>query len=262
MRRLGCLIVCALLSCALSGSAQPSPDHDVLFQTSTIDALLAGVYDGTMSLQQLKQHGDFGLGTFHALDGEMVAVDGTFYQIAADGVAHRVDDEMLTPFAAVTFFEQDEKRSVKEELDLAALTEYLDELLPSQNVFYAIRIDGTFKYVKTRSVPRQEKPYQKLVDVVAHQPTFEFADVKGTIAGFWCPYFVKSVNVPGYHLHFIDEQRTRGGHVLGCRLQNVTISLDITPAFFLSLPPSPKFRGGSFDARGEKDLEKVEKDRE
>ena len=78
-------------------------NEDVLFQTSTIDALLEGVYDGDITFGELKEHGDFGLGTFNGLDGEMLELDGNVYQIKTDGVAYPVDESMSTPFSAVTF---------------------------------------------------------------------------------------------------------------------------------------------------------------
>ena len=89
-------------------SATPDPPdaealHEV-FQNSTINALLEGVYDGSMTYGELRRHGDFGLGTFNALDGEMIAFDGEFYQIKSDGIAYPVADDQRTPFATVLFF--------------------------------------------------------------------------------------------------------------------------------------------------------------
>ena len=250
------LIVLSLLI-TISACCSAKPDKDVLFQTSTIDALMAGIYDGQVTMKQLEKQGDFGLGTFNALDGEMIGLDGKFYQITSDGVCHPVGDSMLTPFAAVTFFEQDKTSKIDTELDFEGLKKLIESMLPSKNMFYAIRLDGTFISVKTRSVPKQTKPYPKLLDVVANQPTFEFTDVKGTIVGFWCPYFVKSVNVPGYHFHFINEDKTRGGHVLDCRMKNGSVALDITPKFSLSLPQSDEFLNTDFSGTSQ-DLKTVE----
>jgi len=261
MKRFGFpVLVCAFVL-TLAGFAQAQPEREVVFQTSTIDALLSGIYEGKVTYGQLKMRGDFGIGTFNELDGEMIGFDGKFYQITADGNAHLVADALMTPFAAVTFFERDRVFFIDKDLDLAQLQAYLDGVLPSKNLFYAIRIEGTFKYIKTRSVPRQSKPYRKLVEVVATQPTFEFKDVKGTIVGFRCPYFVKGANVPGYHFHFLDEAKARGGHVLDCRLQSVSAALDITPGFRLYLPDGDEFLRRDFEGGNEKELEKVEQGR-
>lgn len=63
------LFLAAFLGIIICGCFNPQENKDVLFQTSTINALLDGVYDGEMTYKELKQHGGFGLGTFNGLDG-------------------------------------------------------------------------------------------------------------------------------------------------------------------------------------------------
>ena len=136
-------------------------DDDILFQVSTIDALLQGVFDGFYSFEDLKTHGDFGIGTFDSLDGEMIALDGHYYQIKADGVAYPEQGNMTSPFSTVTYFQADQTIAIQNASNFTELSRHLDEQLPSRNAFYAVRIDGTFPYIKTRSVPRQEKPFPR-----------------------------------------------------------------------------------------------------
>ena len=152
-----------------------------------------------------------GIGTFNGLDGEMIGLDGAFYQIKADGIAYLVDGSMRTPFAVVTFFESDQMVWLDKASDYKELEKYLDDLLPTPNIFYALKIEGIFEYIRTRSVPRQNKPYAPLVEVIKNQPIFEFHQVKGTMVGFCYPGYAKGINVPGYHLHFITEDRKEGG---------------------------------------------------
>jgi acetolactate decarboxylase len=236
----GCpLIVLCLALLGLPAWAQP--DRDVLYQTSTLDALMLGIYDGPLTFRELAQQGDFGLGTLNGLDGEMIALDGRFYQVTADGVAHEIAADTHTPFAAVTFFDRDQTARIEDEATFADLLGSLEGLLTTTNVFYAIRIDGTFPYVKTRSVPRQQRPYPKLADVIAHQPTFELRDVKGTMVGFRCPAYVKGINVAGYHFHFIDDARSKGGHVLDCRVRDAEVTIDPTRGLRVALPASQAF---------------------
>ncbi len=175
---------------------------------------MGGLYEGVITYGDLKDYGDFGLGTFEGLDGEMVALDGNFYQIKSDGVAYPVDDDMTSPFACVIFFDADREIPVWKGLNYTQFQDYLEGSTQVKNIFHAVKIEGTFGYVKTRSVPGQEKPYPPLVKVTANQPTFEFHDIECTIVGFYCPDYVEGLNVPGYHLHFITEDRTAGGHVL------------------------------------------------
>lgn len=233
--------------------------NDVLYQVSTIDALLGSLYDGVESFESIKKHGDFGIGTFDALDGEMLALDGEYYQIKTDGKLYKVSDEMESPFATVVTFNSDKQFSLVEELSYDGLKEKLNNSLNTENIFYAIKAEGKFKYVKTRSVPRQEKPYPILADVVEHQSTFEFTDIEGTLVGFYCPPFSKGVNVPGYHFHFITKDKQGGGHVLAVETETLEIDLDEKHDFLMSLPTSKTFY--ELDLTGDKkaELDKVEK---
>lgn len=253
------LLLLAFLAVAVCGCSHLQKDRDVLFQTSTINALLEGIYDGETTYGELKQHGDFGLGTFNGLDGEMVGLDGKFYQVKADGIAYPVSDSAKTPFAVVTFFKTDKTVLLEKAEDYSQLKQYLDYSLPTKNIFYAIKIEGVFKYIKTRSVPGQTKPYPPLVEVTKNQPIFEFHDVKGTIVGFRCPVYVKGINVPGYHLHFITKNKKAGGHILECQMRNVNIEVDYTSKFFMVLPEHSEFYKVDLSKEKQTELEKVEK---
>src|SRR5215210_5873041 len=197
-----------------------------LFQTSTIDALLEGKYDGDISFAELKDHGDLGLGTLDALDGEMIALEGSFYQVKVDGRAYTIDERARTPFAVVTFFEPDLCRTLATPMDSKAFGAYLDRLVSGEASCYAVRLDGQFDYVKTRSVPRQRKPYPPLAEVIELQTTFELYNVSGSIVGFRFPHYAQGLNIAGYHFHFITADRSTGGHVLGFRLASGELAID------------------------------------
>ena len=231
----------------------------VITQVSTIDALMTGVYDGEMTLADLKQKGDFGLGTFNTLDGEMVVLDGQFYRATAAGAVERPDMNTKTPFAAVTFFKPDRRVSISKGLDFQKVSQQADSRIPTPNIFYAIRITGTFQMVKTRSVPAQEKPYKALSEVVKTQPVFDLKHLEGTIIGFRCPSYVKGVNVPGYHLHFLSADRTSGGHVLDFSIENGTLEMSEIKEFFLMLPSDKAFYNADLSQDRGKELRAVEK---
>jgi len=227
-----------LFACAAVGSSAPPDPRDTLHQTSTINAILDGRYDGLITCGDLKRLGDTGIGTFHALDGELILLTGIVFQVRADGSVTQVPDSATSPFACVTFFETDIAVHVNNVTNLTELCRILDGLIPDKNIPCSVRLTGTFPYVKTRSVPRQDKPYPKLVEVTASQPEFEFHNVKGDLVGFWSPDWVKALNVPGFHLHFLTANRTGGGHLLDCHIAEAEGGLDITPAFLIQLPPS------------------------
>lgn len=253
------LLMLLIIAMAIIGCSSFYGNRDVLFQTSTISALLEGVYDGEITCHELKQHGDFGIGTFNGLDGEMIELDGKFYQIKADGIAYPVNGSVKTPFAVVTFFDPDRSVTLDKSLNYETLGQYLDNLLPTKSVFHAVKITGSYKYIKTRSVPRQNKPYPRLVEVVKNQPTFELHDVEGTMVGFRCPAYVEGLNVPGYHIHFITKDGKSGGHLLECQTKNVEIEIDYTSRFYMVLPEGEEFNKADLAKDKQNELEKVEK---
>jgi acetolactate decarboxylase len=245
LKRLALLVSLLVMLSSISLGCQaagPAPSgSDVLYQYSTLTSLMAGVYDGDITFGELKQHGDFGLGTFNTLDGEMVEVDHKFYQVKSDGVAYPVADNAKAPFAEVTYFGSDQTMEIKDSLDCGQLQSYLDSRLPSLNVPYAIKISGVFATLQTRSVPKQSKPYPPLATVVKIQSTFDFANVTGVMVGFRLPSYMSGVGAAGYHLHFLTEDRKAGGHVLHCQVQRVTVEIDTTSEFNIALPSDPAF---------------------
>jgi len=236
-----CLLFTTVTGCSIStGLAEyadnPIAQRETLVQISTIDAILNGVYDGVVDFATLKGYGDFGIGTFEGLDGEMIGFDGNFYQVRADGIAYPVSGSMETPFACVTFFDTDYEEELPAGFDYEQIQELLDDALPTGNIFYAIKIEGTFSYMKTRSVPGQQKPYPPLVEVTRNQPIFEFTNIDGTVVGFRCPAYVAGVNIPGYHLHFLTEGNDAGGHVLEFQVADAVAYVDYTSEFLMILP--------------------------
>jgi acetolactate decarboxylase len=209
----------------------------VLFQASTIGALLDGAFDGDLSFAELAEHGDLGLGTLNGLDGEMVALDGAFYRADVDGVVHPVPPQARTPFAVVTRFEPTVEAGIEAGLSHAELLEWLDGLVPAGASSCAVRLDGRFELVRARSVPAQRPPYRPLTEVVAEQHVFELEDVAGTMLGFRFPAYAEGIEVGGYHLHFISEDRRRGGHVLDCRTGVARAQIDPSNDLHIELPP-------------------------
>ncbi len=246
-------------SFCLPFAARAEDREDAVFQVSVINALLEGVLEGGTNFKTLREKGDFGIGTFNDLDGEMIALDGNFYQLKSDGKAYAVSDSTKTPFGSVTFFTEDKLLYLDGATDYKELTRKLDGLLPTKNIIYAVRIDGEFKYVKTRSVPAQQKPYPRLTEVVKTQPVFEFHKVKGTLVGFYFPDYFEGINVPGYHFHFITRDKTAGGHVLEIKLGSVDVKVDEISDFRLLLPGTEDFYSKDFSKSDKMDLVKVEK---
>jgi acetolactate decarboxylase len=231
--------------------------RDALYQISTSSALVEGVADGAVDCGSLKKYGDLGLGTFEHLDGEMVVVDGHVFQVRSDGSVNEVADDVQTPFATVARFSPDIQVLLKECTGLGSLLAALDRLRPTDNYFFSIRIEGLFKHVRTRALCRM-KPGTKLIHAAAVQPEFEFHDVRGSLVGFWSPSYVKTLSIPGYHLHFITEDRTGGGHLLECDGSNLMLELQRGTKFRLVLPETRAFLNADLRRDPTTDLEKAE----
>lgn len=251
------LILALCLSLLFADTAPAAPQ--TLFQVSTLSALMSGLYDRAMDFEDLQAHGDLGLGTFEGLDGEMVLIDGSAFQVRADGRVLPVPGTAGTPFACVTAFEAERESRLRHVDSYEILKSTLTTLLPNPNLFYSLRIDGTFEYIKTRSVPAQDKPYPPLSEVTKHQPTFEFRHVKGSLVGFWCPDYVTGINVPGFHLHFISDDRTMGGHLLECRILEGTAAIDALSRYTLALPEGQAFASTSLGGDWSAETDKVER---
>jgi acetolactate decarboxylase len=223
-----------------------------------VNALVEGIYEENISLASIREHGDFGLGTFDQLDGEMVLLDGKVYQITGDGRVSLVDESVETPFACVTFYETHSTETLSEAMPWKAFLDWLLSLFPSQNIFYAIRVSGLFSHVRVRSVPKQHH-YRPLIEVAQEQPEFEFHNMEGTLAGFFTPSFMASVNVPGLHLHFLSHDFQHGGHVLECTPQQVQVGIQFIGKLELALPMTLDFLTWDFQRNTAQDLDKAEK---
>ncbi|RXH58117.1 acetolactate decarboxylase [Granulicella sibirica] len=228
-----------------------------LFQISTSRALVQGVYEEAVSAGQLLLHGDFGLGTFDALDGEMVLLDGVIYQVKSDGTVHRVQDDAGTPFATVLHFSDDDESVLTNLISFGDLCDLCDEHRRSQNVFYAFRVDGRFSRIRTRAMPRTQDGIS-LKTAAESQPEFSFNDVEGTLVGFWSPPYVSAVGIPGYHFHFLSKDRSKGGHVLDCAGNELLLKVEMIKEFHLALPDNEAFLRADLTADVSKALSAAE----
>jgi acetolactate decarboxylase len=216
-----------------------------VYQFSTISALLDGVYDGDVTVAEILRHGDFGLGTFNHLDGEMVILDGVCYRLRADGTATRAALDDLTPFAAVTRFHTDIEIAIRARTNRAEMIAAIDHRLASANLLYAIKVTGRFAELHTRTVMAQQQPYPPLTKATEDQAETRITDATGTLVGFRTPDFEQGISVAGYHLHFLNSDRTGGGHVLDFELDHGQIAISGASQLHLSLPIS----GAFLDAR-------------
>lgn len=231
------------------------PNH--IYQMSTINALVSGLYDGCVSLNKLLIKGDFGIGTFKDLDGELTLINGVFYRTRPDGSVFVCDRNITAPFAVVTKFKNYSLYELKNCNCYDNIKEKLDNIIQSKNIFYAFLIKGRFSYIKTRTVVKQEKPYKPMAELVDNNPVFEYKDIEGDIVGFRCPEFVEGLNVPGYHFHFVSKDRKLGGHISGCAIEAAKVYVQNCSCFRMELPENETFYNMEVENRND-DINKVE----
>ncbi|MER1718760.1 acetolactate decarboxylase [Proteus terrae] len=206
-----------------------------------MSSLIAGVYDSDITIADLLKHGDFGLGTFNQLDGELVAFDSNVFQLRSDGSARKALNSQKSPFAVMTFFNCDIEHHFSYGASQKEIHNVINQYVPSDNLFCAIRIEGEFELVKTRTVPRQEPPYLPMLEAIENQPIFNFHNETGVIAGFRSPQFTQGITVAGFHEHYINQQRQGGGHVLDYYLKKGTLQIGIISRLTIDLPSQSAF---------------------
>jgi acetolactate decarboxylase len=264
MQRNGMIVAAALVIGAIAlatlGAAPPDAGRDRLYQVSTIDALLQGVYDGTVTVAALEREGDTGTGTFDRLDGELTMLDGEVWQARADGSVSRAPPDETTPFAAVARYRPDRTGVLGPAGNLTATQQRLSTYLSSPNLFAMVRADGTFDYVKVRAPRAQSKPYPDLVNATADQGVHELRNATGTLVGTYTPPYVEGVAITGWHLHFITDDRSFGGHVLEIASDGTPrVGIDDLSSFTVQLPVGTGFTEADLSQDLSSELDVVEK---
>jgi acetolactate decarboxylase len=214
-------------------------EHHTVFQVSTVGALAEGVYQGAVRVDTLREHGDFGLGTFEGLDGELVVLDGRFLQVRSDGSIHDAPADALSPYAVVTRFAPDRTVEVAVD-DLDDLFAQLDGERDTANHFFAFRLDGEFATVHLRAACRVPEG-TPLADATEQQSEWRVTGVRGTVVGFWSPEYASRFDVAGYHLHFLTDDRSHGGHVLDLGRAELTAGWQRLEQLIVALPDTGDF---------------------
>src|SRR5262245_60813708 len=233
----------------------------VLFQASTIGALLEGAFEGDVTFAELGERGDLGLGTLNHLDGEMIALDGAFYRADVGGATSEIEATERTPFAVVLRFEPRIEFDLEGSIGYEAMLAEIERHIPPGTPSCALRIDGRFERVRARSVPRQEPPYRPLPEVVNEQQVFDLDGPDGTIVGFGFPEVAEGIEVSGWHLHFIREDRARGGHVLDCRAETAHVGIDPSNELHVELPAGVDLTDLGAARATHEAIERVERER-
>jgi len=220
---------------------------DLFYHYSVWYAFVNLVFDGTLTAKELKTKGDIALGSYNGLNGELIMTDGKLYQVTEDGAIHVPGDEELICYANATFFDSEQGFEMEGPVKYEFLRAKLNEELPSKNQFYAFRIKGDFSYMKCGSIQKQVKPYKTGLDkLLPVRPVFEKENISGTMVGFFCPDFIGDINVIGYHMHFINDDASFGGHVMDFESRKLKVEIDYITEYQFVLPRTQEYLEGEF----------------
>jgi acetolactate decarboxylase len=208
-----------------------------IVQVQMVQALMDGCYDGDVTIGELQGKGDFGIGTLQGLDGELIVVDGEFWNVDFDGRAQLAAPDARVPFAVLIDFDEVPTERLTGPLDRPAFEALLLDRIPDPDGCYAVLLHGEFSTVQFRSVKHQEPPYRPLLDVLeTDQQLFERTDLRGTLVGFYFPNLAAGLNIPGFHLHLLTDDRATGGHCFTFEMISGELSLQPATRVHLELP--------------------------
>ena len=236
--------------------------HRQFTQISLFSVLLGGHYGGIVSVGEVKRLGNLAIATMDRLDGEMQMIDGVVYQACADGQVYLPGDDETVPFGTIADFSAEDTVRLADIPSYEQFEERMKDRCPRNDFPLAIRLSGRFDFMKVRTVKRQEKDGIGLAEAAKDEAVFEFRDVCGDLVGFRLPGYIAGINAPGWHLHFMDDARKHGGHVVNFSLLEGDLSFCHAGDYLVRLPDSPDvFAGLDLNRDWSGDLRKAEAER-
>lgn len=233
-----------------------------IYQISTLQALALGYTRPVVTVKELLEHGDIGLGTFEDVNGEMIVVDGQCFRATEDGTVWEAEPDMGVPFASVAKADFSPCFEVRDIPDIEKMKEILTLKIEEDfglNSMHIVRIDGAFNCVCARSESAYRSQHVDLKDILSQtQRDFMFENIAGTMVCIYYPDYMDGINAPGWHLHFLSEDRLKGGHVFDLELESGKVQLAKINNIEIQLPTEPAFDTYSLKEASGNDIKQVE----
>ena len=237
-------------------------DQNTMYQVSTLQALAMGYTRPIITVRELLQHGDSGLGTFENVDGEMIVADGHCYRADEKGSVTEIPPETGVSFSSVTFLQTERREDLTEITGIEPLKSLLTVKIEERfglNSMHIVRIDGYFEEVKARAENGFHSQHVSLKDILAKtQKDFVFRNLSGTLICVYFPDYMDGINMPGWHFHFISADRTRGGHVFDLHMTNGEAIIDKIQCLTIQLPTDPAFDTYALKEASHDEIKQVE----
>ncbi len=233
-----------------------------MYQISTLQALALGYSRAVITAGELLQKGDTGLGTFEDVNGEMIVMEGTCYRADQNGRIAPVPPETGVPFAAVARLSGEQRFPLEELPDIEALRRELTRNIEERfglNSMHVVRIDGEFDKVDARSEAPYRSHHVSLKEILGEtQNAFLFENIRGSLVGVYFPDYMDGINMPGWHLHFLSEDRAKGGHVFDVLLRSARAMVDKISGIEIDLPREAAFDTYSLKQDLQAEIQSVE----
>jgi acetolactate decarboxylase len=233
-----------------------------MYQVSTLQALALGYTRSVVRTDELLSHGNTGLGTFEDVNGEMIVVDRHCYQAAEEGSITEMPPDIGVPFASVANLQGDRVFTLSEIPDIEHLKMELNLKIEEDfglNSMHIAKIEGDFERVDARSESAYRSHHVELKDILGKtQKSFCFEQIRGTMVCIYYPDYMDGINAPGWHLHFISEDRKWGGHVFDLQMRRGEVFLDKISRIEIQLPSEPAFDTYSLKEASSSDIKQVE----
>lgn len=231
---------------------------NILYQYSLISGLIQGVCSDGVAANKILEKGTHGLGTVAELDGEIVVIDNQAYHFTATGNVRRLTKNDTIPFAMMTNFQPSTVRYLTY-LSQKSLWEHLSPLVgPGKNYFLALQAEARFECLTIRIIPKRDSADETLSDLAKRQKIQTAEHSIGVLFGFWSPEYTTGFSVPGFHLHYLSEDRKIGGHVLDFKAQNAKVSAAVLKEYHLELPQTEEFRDAGVSTPASHEVESAE----
>lgn len=233
-----------------------------MYQVSTLQALALGYSRAVISVGELLQEGNTGLGTFEDVNGEMIVMDGRCFRADQDGQVTEITHETGVPFAAVAKLYGEQEFMLKDMPDITSVRQELTRKIEERfglNSMHVVRIDGVFEKVDARSEAPYRSHHISLKEILGkNQRAFLFEKVCGSLIGVYFPDYMDGINMPGWHLHFLSEDRSKGGHVFDVSIREGSVKVDKITRIEINLPKEAAFDTYSLKQNLQEEIKSVE----
>lgn len=237
-------------------------DRTKMYQVSTLQALALGYTRGVITVRELMEHGETGLGTFEDVNGEMIAIDGKCYRATENGAVEEAGDDRGVPFSAVGYMDKCREFEISGDYDMASLKDELNNRIEEDfglNSMHIIQITGMFEKVYARSEAPYRSHHITLKSMLEKtQTSFEFDNIRGSIVGVYFPDYMDGINASGWHLHFVNEDRTMGGHVYDLNMKKSLVRLAKRSSIEIQLPKDAAFDTYTLKNASKEEIKQVE----